>query len=148
MHRKIIFLSYKSKKEKALTKSKNYLIWTHLYLLFLTSDFHWYDSSSESTGFKKRHNEQCAIPRTTKITLIAKARPGFDDWPEYPSVQINSSSPWLYQSIDIGAGIRVVDVDRPNILVPLFFWTESGLRVNLKLLHQCYRLISRQLRQL
>ena len=29
-------------------------------------------------------------------TKIAKARPGFDDWPEYPSVQINSSSPWSY----------------------------------------------------
>ena len=26
-------------------------------------------------------------------TRIAKARPGFDDWPEYPSIQINSSSP-------------------------------------------------------
>ena len=26
---------------------------------------------------------------------IAKARPGFDGWPEYPSVQINSSSPWF-----------------------------------------------------
>ena len=26
-------------------------------------------------------------------TKIAKARPGFDDWPEYPSVQINFSSP-------------------------------------------------------
>ena len=25
---------------------------------------------------------------------IAKARPGFDDQPEHPSVQINSSSPW------------------------------------------------------
>ena len=28
-------------------------------------------------------------------TKIAKARPGFDDPPEHPSVQINSSSPWL-----------------------------------------------------
>ena len=27
-------------------------------------------------------------------TKIAKARPGFEDWPEHPSVQINSSSPW------------------------------------------------------
>ena len=26
-------------------------------------------------------------------TKIAKARPGFDDRPEHPSVQINSSSP-------------------------------------------------------
>ena len=26
-------------------------------------------------------------------TKIAKARPGFDDRPEYPSVQMNSSSP-------------------------------------------------------
>ena len=25
--------------------------------------------------------------------IIAKARPGFDDWPEHPSVQINCSSP-------------------------------------------------------
>ena len=24
---------------------------------------------------------------------IAKAGPGFDDWPEHPSVQMNSSSP-------------------------------------------------------
>ena len=28
-------------------------------------------------------------------TKIAKAGPGFDDQPEPPSVQINSSSPWL-----------------------------------------------------
>ena len=28
-------------------------------------------------------------------TKIAKARPGFDDRPEYPSVQINASSPWI-----------------------------------------------------
>ena len=28
-------------------------------------------------------------------TKKAKARPGFDDQPEYPSVQINSSSPCL-----------------------------------------------------
>ena len=27
-------------------------------------------------------------------TKIAKARPGFDDRPMYPSVQLNSSSPW------------------------------------------------------
>ena len=27
-------------------------------------------------------------------TKIAKAGPGFDDRPEYPSIQINSSSPW------------------------------------------------------
>ena len=27
-------------------------------------------------------------------TKIAKARPGFDDRPEHPSVQINSSSPY------------------------------------------------------
>ena len=32
---------------------------------------------------------------TYHSTKIAKARPGFDDRPEYPSVQINSSSPWL-----------------------------------------------------
>ena len=30
-------------------------------------------------------------------TKIAKARPGFDDSAEHPSVQINSSSPWLNQ---------------------------------------------------
>ena len=28
-------------------------------------------------------------------TKIAKARPGFDDQPEHPSVQINSSSPCI-----------------------------------------------------
>ena len=28
-------------------------------------------------------------------TKIAKARPGFDDQPEYPSAQINSSSPCI-----------------------------------------------------
>ena len=28
-------------------------------------------------------------------TKIVKAGPGLDDWPEHPSVQINSSSPWL-----------------------------------------------------
>ena len=37
-------------------------------------------------------------------TKIAKA--GFDDWSEHPSVQINSSSPWLvtstYESFTIG----------------------------------------------
>ena len=27
-------------------------------------------------------------------TKIAKTRPGFDEQPEHPSVQINSSSPW------------------------------------------------------
>ena len=31
-------------------------------------------------------------------TKIAKARHGFDDRPEYPSVQINSSSPWIVLS--------------------------------------------------
>jgi hypothetical protein len=31
-------------------------------------------------------------------TKIAKARPGFDDGPEYPSVHINSSSPWFIVS--------------------------------------------------
>ena len=32
-------------------------------------------------------------------TKIAKARPGFDDRPEYSSVQINSSSPWFRTQI-------------------------------------------------
>ena len=33
----------------------------------------------------------------TYITVlkVAKAGPGFDDWPEHPSVQINSSSPCI-----------------------------------------------------
>ena len=31
----------------------------------------------------------------TVHTKIAKAGPGFDDRPEHPSVQINSSSPWI-----------------------------------------------------
>ena len=30
-----------------------------------------------------------------QCTKIAKARPRFDDRPEYPSVQINSSSPCI-----------------------------------------------------
>ena len=29
-------------------------------------------------------------------TKIDKAGPGFDDRPEHPSVQINSSSPWTH----------------------------------------------------
>ena len=33
---------------------------------------------------------------TYHSTEIAKAWPGFDDWPEYPSVQINSSCPWSF----------------------------------------------------
>ena len=39
---------------------------------------------------------ELAMLNFTYITVcnkIAKARPGFDDMPEYPSVQINSSSP-------------------------------------------------------
>ena len=32
---------------------------------------------------------------TYHSTKKAKARPGFDDWPEHPSVQINSSSPCI-----------------------------------------------------
>jgi hypothetical protein len=28
-------------------------------------------------------------------TKTAKAGPGFEDWPDHPSVQINSSSPWM-----------------------------------------------------
>ena len=31
----------------------------------------------------------------TVLKYVAKARPGFDDWPEYPSIQIDSSSPCL-----------------------------------------------------
>ena len=34
---------------------------------------------------------KCYLYHSTKI---AKARPGFDNWPEHPSVQINYSSPW------------------------------------------------------
>ena len=30
-----------------------------------------------------------------KFTKIAKAEPGFDDWPEHPSVQIKKFCPWL-----------------------------------------------------
>ena len=33
-------------------------------------------------------------------TKIAKARPRFDNWPEYPSVQINSSSPWIRVTLE------------------------------------------------
>ena len=33
----------------------------------------------------------------TVCTKIAKAEPGFDDWPEHLFVQINSSSPCLIQ---------------------------------------------------
>ena len=33
-------------------------------------------------------------PIEKSLTKIAKSRPWFDDRPEYPSVQINSSSPW------------------------------------------------------
>ena len=31
----------------------------------------------------------------TYITVHTKTRPGFDDQPEYPFVQIDFSSPWL-----------------------------------------------------
>ena len=33
-------------------------------------------------------------------TKIVKAGPGFDDRPEYPSVQINSSKPWSDRSFN------------------------------------------------
>ena len=47
---------------------------------------------------KKRH-KFCTCYRVSLFylyhsTKIAKAGPGFDDRPEHPSVQINSSSPW------------------------------------------------------
>ena len=48
----------------------------------------------------KKRPKTCTGCRVSKAkiylyhsTKIAKARPGFDDRPEYPSVQINSSSP-------------------------------------------------------
>ena len=41
-------------------------------------------------------------------TIIVKAGPGFDDWAEHPSVQINSSSPCLIQL--------------ESITFVLFFW--------------------------
>ena len=34
-------------------------------------------------------------------TKIAIARPRFHDWPEHPSVQINSSSPWIRVTLDL-----------------------------------------------
>ena len=37
-------------------------------------------------------------------TKIAKARPGFDDPPEHPSVQINSSSPRLKVDLSFYVG--------------------------------------------
>ena len=53
----------------------------------------------------KKGSEICICCRDSEAKFylyhsakIAKARPGFDDWPEYPSVQINSSSPWLKDS--------------------------------------------------
>ena len=45
-------------------------------------------------GIKFAPVVELAKANFTYITVL-KARPGFDDRPEYPSVQINSSSPWL-----------------------------------------------------
>ena len=54
----------------------------------------------------KKRPKICTCCRVSKAkfylyhsTKVAKARPGFDDEPEYPSVQINSSSPWLGQKL-------------------------------------------------
>ena len=52
---------------------------------------------------------QYAVPRNflkSKIhsTKIAKARPGFDDPPEHPSVQINSCSPRLKVDLSFYVG--------------------------------------------
>ena len=51
----------------------------------------------------KKRPKICTCCRVSKAkfylyqsTKIAKARPGFDDRPEYTSVQINSSSPCIY----------------------------------------------------
>ena len=44
-------------------------------------------------------------------TKIAKARPGFEDQPEYPSVQINSSCPWCVTE-------RITQVN--NLKFPIF----------------------------
>ena len=50
----------------------------------------------------KKRPKICTYCRVSKAkfylyysTKIAKARPGFDDRPEHPFVQINSSSPYL-----------------------------------------------------
>ena len=50
----------------------------------------------------KKGRKICTCCRVSKAkfylyhsTKITKARLGFDDRPEHPSVQINSSSPWL-----------------------------------------------------
>ena len=48
-------------------------------------------------------------------TKIFKARPGFDDQPEYPSVQINSSSPCFnlprYYLKDLNSNVQCSDAD-------------------------------------
>ena len=48
----------------------------------------------------KKRPKICTCCRVSEFylyhsTKIAKAGPGFDDWPEHPSVQINTSSSWL-----------------------------------------------------
>ena len=52
----------------------------------------------------KKRPKICTCCRVSKAkfylyqsTKITKARLGFDDRPEHPSVQINSSSPWTHQ---------------------------------------------------
>ena len=45
---------------------------------------------------------KCYLYHSTKI---AKARPGFDNWPEHPSVQINSSSPCISLSYQYESGL-------------------------------------------
>ena len=63
-------------------------------------------TKDNSVGLPKTYHAQkrpkiCTCCRVSKAkfylyhsTKIAKARPGFDDQPEHPSVQINSSSPF------------------------------------------------------
>ena len=58
------------------------------------------------TYHAQKRPEICTCCRVSKAkfylyhsTNIAEARPGFDDWPEHPFVQINSSSPWTGQWI-------------------------------------------------
>ena len=51
---------------------------------------------------QRKRPKVCTCCRVSKAkfylhhsTKIAKSGPGFDDQPEHPSVQINSSRPWL-----------------------------------------------------
>ena len=76
--------------------------------------FRTFQSETPCTMYKKRP-KICTCCRVSKAkfylyhsTKIVKVRPGFDDQPEHPSVQINSSSPWTDSANLCPVGYRAI----------------------------------------